>query len=154
MRSSSRPRCSSCRSSLLAPGGVGYSFWTQLKRHLQIESLGSSILLAGSKLGIHHVHWIRGKPGSIDLGGRLPDVVGGLSSLLSIALVLLVARAYWQGRDDDRRLVTAWAAAIAAFTIFGKVLSPQYLTWLVPVIPLAAGRKGLYAAGTCSRRSR
>jgi hypothetical protein len=132
----------------LAPGGVGYSFWTQLKRHLQIESLGASVLLAGSKLGIHHIHWIRGKPGSIDLGGRLPDVVGGVSSLLSIALVLLVARVYWQGRDDDSRLVTAWAAAIAAFTVFGKVLSPQYLVWLVPVVPLAAGRKGLYAAGT------
>jgi hypothetical protein len=133
---------------VLAPGGVGYSFYTQLKRHLQIESLGASVLLAGSKLGIHHVVWIRGKPGSIDLGGRLPDLVGGLSSVLSLALVLLVARAYWQGRDDDRRLVTAWAAAITAFTVFGKVLSPQYLVWLVPLVPLAAGRRGLYAAGT------
>ena len=50
---------------LIAPGGVGFSFETQMKRHLQIETLGSSILLAGSKLGIHHVHWIAGKPGSI-----------------------------------------------------------------------------------------
>ena len=38
------------------------------RRHLQIESLGSSILLVGSKLGIHHEGWIDGKPGSIDLG--------------------------------------------------------------------------------------
>jgi Glycosyltransferase family 87 len=130
---------------LIAPGGVGYSFSTQLRRHLQIESLGASILLAGSKLGVHHVGWIRGKPGSIDLGGRLPDVVGVLSSVLAVALVILVARAYWRGRDDDRRLVTAWAAAVAAFTVFGKVLSPQYLVWLVPLVPLAAGRKGLWA---------
>ena len=44
----------------------------------------------GSKLGIHHVDWIAGKPGSIDLGGHLPDAVALLSSLLSLALVLLV----------------------------------------------------------------
>src|SRR5205814_4210361 len=43
---------------LIAPGGVGFSLETQLKRHLQIETLGSSLLLAGSKLGIHHVGWI------------------------------------------------------------------------------------------------
>jgi uncharacterized membrane protein len=133
---------------LLAPGGVGYSLWTQMKRHLQIESLGSSLLLAASKLGIHHVNWIAGAPGSIDLGGRLAYAVGTLSSLLSIALVLLVAWAYWRAPDSDVRLVTAWAAAVAAFTVFGKVLSPQYLTWLAPIVPLASGRKGLYAAGT------
>src|SRR5262249_37812749 len=40
---------------VIAPGGVGFSLKTQAERHLQIESLGSSILLAASKLGIHHV---------------------------------------------------------------------------------------------------
>jgi len=133
---------------VLAPGGVGYSLETQLRRHLQIESLGSSILLVLSKLGIHHVGWILGKPGSIDLGGGLADVVGTLSSVVAAGLVLLVARAYWRGSDDDSRLVTAWAAAVVGFTVFGKVLSPQYLTWLLPLVPLAAGRRGLYAAGT------
>jgi Glycosyltransferase family 87 len=131
-----------------APGGVGFSLWTQVKRHLQIESVGASLLLVGSKLGIHHVHWIAGKPGSIDVGGRAADVVATLSSLLAVALVLLVARRYWQGRDDDARLVTAWAAAVTAFTVFGKVLSPQYLTWLLGLVPLAAGRRGLVAAAT------
>jgi uncharacterized membrane protein len=130
----------------LAPGGVGFSLWTQLKRHLQIESLGASILLAGSKLGIHHVGWIRGKPGSIDIGGALADSVGVLSSVLAVALVGAVAWAFWKGPDDDERMVTAWAGTIGAFVIFGKVLSPQYLTWLVPLIPLAAGRRGRQAA--------
>ncbi len=131
---------------LLAPGGVGFSLWTQLRRHLQTESLGASILLAGSKLGIHHENWIAGKPGSIDLGGSLADVVGVLSSLLAVALVLLVAWVFWRGPDDDARQVTAWAAAVTAFVVFGKVLSPQYLTWLVPLVPLAAGRRGRNAA--------
>jgi Glycosyltransferase family 87 len=131
---------------LIAPGGVGFSFKTQIERHLQIETLGSSILLAGSKLGIHHVDWIAGKPGSIDLGGVVPDVVASLSSALALVLVALVAVRYWRGPDTDTRLVTAWAAAVAAWTVFGKVLSPQYMTWLAPLVPLAAGRRGLHAA--------
>jgi hypothetical protein len=63
-----------------------------------------------------------------------------------VALVLAVAWAFWKGPDNDERMVTAWAAAIGAFVIFGKVLSPQYLTWLVPLVPLAAGRRGRQAA--------
>ena len=133
---------------VLAPGGVGFSLWTQLKRHLQIESVGSSVLLALDKLGTYHAHWIAGKPGSIDLGGGLADAVGTLSTVVSLALVVLVLRAYVRGPDTLPRLVTAWAAALTAFTVFGKVLSPQYLTWLLPFVPLAAGRRGLYAAGT------
>jgi Glycosyltransferase family 87 len=133
---------------ILAPGGVGYSLETQLRRHLQVESLGSSILLAFSKLGIHRVGLINGKPGSIDVGGGLADVVGTLTSVVAVALVLLVARAYWRGTDSDMRLVAAWAAAVVGFTAFGKVLSPQYLTWMLPFVPLAAGRRGLYAIGT------
>lgn len=136
---------------VLGPGGVRYSMQVQLGRQLQIESLGSSILLAFSKLGIHHVQWVEGQlnqPGSINLGGGLPNAVGALSSLVAVGLVALVALVYWRGPDDDARLVTAFAATIAGFTVFGKVLSPQYLTWLVPLVPLVAGRRGLWAAGT------
>jgi hypothetical protein len=132
----------------LGPGGVRFSFKTQLERHLQIESLGSSILLVFSKLGIHHVGWINGAPGSIDLGGSLASAVGAASTVLAVLLTLLVAWTYFHGPDDDVRLVTAFAAAGAAFTVFGKVLSPQYLTWLLPLAPLAAGRRGRYAAIT------
>jgi hypothetical protein len=131
---------------LIAPGGVGDSLWTQAKRHLQIESLGASFLLAGSKLGIHHESWIAGKPGSVDLGGLAADTVGVVTSLLSLALVAAAAWAFWRGPDDDARHVTGWAAVVSAFVVFGKVLSPQYLTWLLPFVPLAAGRKGRWAA--------
>ena len=75
-------------------------------------------------------------------------MIGVLSSVLAITLVLVVALVYWRGPDDDARLVTAFAAVVTAFTVFGKVLSPQYLTWILPFVPLAAGRRGLYAAGT------
>ena len=130
----------------LAPGGVGFSLKTQFERHLQIESLGASILLVLSKLGIHHVGYVRRS--SIDVGGGLASAVGAVSVALAVVLVLLVVLAYVRGRDDDARLVTAFAACVTAVVVFAKVLSPQYLTWLVPLVPLAAGRKGLYAAGS------
>jgi hypothetical protein len=127
---------------------VGFSLWSQAKRHLEIETLASSVLLAGSKLGIHHVDWIAGKPGSIDLGGSLADALATISSLVSVVLVLWAIREYWRGPDTDRRFVTAAAVAVTAFAVFGKVLSPQYLTWVAVIVPLAAGRNGARAAGS------
>jgi uncharacterized membrane protein len=127
--------------SALAPGGVGDSLLTQMQRGLEAETLGASILLAADRTGIHPAHVVGGL--SVDLGGTDADVVAWLSSALGIGVVLWIAFRYLRGPEDPERLVTAFAATVLGFTIFSKVLSPQYLTWLVPLVPLVRGRRGL-----------
>jgi hypothetical protein len=55
--------------------------------------------------------------------------------LLAVTLVLLGRAAY---RHPTRRsMVLAGLATAPAFAVFGKVLSPQYLIWIVPLGALA-----------------
>jgi uncharacterized membrane protein len=131
---------------LLAPGGLGYSVYTQSIRHLQLESLGSSVLLAAGSAGMYTVRIIPGKPGSLDLGGTLPNVLGVLTLLLFLAALGAVVLAHWRADASGDSLVLACAASVTAFVTFSKVISPQFLVWLVPLVPLIARRIGLVAS--------
>jgi hypothetical protein len=133
---------------VVAFGGLGNSFYVQSTRPLQIESLGASVLLVADQLGIYDAQFFGGKANSVDLHGTVPAVIGVLTSLLVVASVLFVAWTYYRGRDTAERFVAAFTASIAAYVVFFKVLSPQYLTWLIPLVPLVGGRRGRLATAT------
>lgn len=128
-------------------GGLGYSFYIQATRHLQVESLGAQLLVALDHLGLYHAHAIEGAPGSRDLAGTVADVVGFLSSVVEVGTCLLVGLWYARGPFSARRLLLACAAALVAFVALGKVLSPQYVVWLIPTVPLVDGMVGLWGLG-------
>jgi hypothetical protein len=123
-------------------GGLGYSFYIQATRDLQVESLGAQVLAAAGRLGAYRTTVVTGDPGSQNLVGRLPDIVGFASSAIEVAAVLAVAWLYRRGRNELQRFMVAVGASVAAFIAFGKVLSPQYLVWLVPLVPLVASGIG------------
>jgi Glycosyltransferase family 87 len=129
---------------IVGPGGLRFSYWVQVKRGLESESLGGGVLLVLDRLGIYSVTLRDKAPGSRDAVGALPDVLAALSSLAILAAVVAVTLLYLRGRRD---LLVGAAAAVTAFVTFNKVLSPQYVAWLMPLVP-AAGvlEAGLLAA--------
>ena len=129
---------------ILAPGGVAHSIGTQLGRPLQLESLGAALLLAADQLGIYEAT-VESSHGSQNLAGSWPDAIASLLTAFQFVAVGVVW-AVFVARDRGREgLLTAGAASVAAFVAFGKVLSPQFLIWLLPLVPAVAGAGGLAA---------
>lgn len=131
----------------LAPGGVWDMFSYHIDRPLQIESLG-----AGYLLGLHALAGIvlrvDNSFGSQNLVGQGPDVIAAVSTALILVgvaaacatAVVLLRRIPRPG--GAQLFVTACAATLAASVVGGKVLSPQFLVWLLPATLLVTGRYG------------
>jgi hypothetical protein len=134
---------------VLAPGGLWDSFHAQAARGLQIESLGAALLLAAHRLGLYDAAVVHGATGaaSRDLAGSLPDAFAKALSALQLVAVGLVWLVFVRRRPSPERLVLASAAAVAAFLVFNRFISPQYLVWLIPLVLLVSGRARLAAVG-------
>jgi len=129
---------------VIAPEGVVDSVQRQLERPLQIESLGASLLLAAHQLGLYDPSVVS-TYGSQNLAGPLPDALATAQTVLQAAALVAVWILFARGPATPLRLVVACAASVVVFVAFGKVLSPQFMIWLVPVVALVAGRVGLAA---------
>ena len=126
----------------LGPGGLRFTLESQLRRPLQVESFGAAILEVAKHLGAYHPSVVS-TYGSQNLSGSTASAVAALSSVLLVLGVAGVWLAFVRGRADAHTLVAACLASLAVVVAFGKVLSPQFLIWLIPFAPLLAGRAAL-----------
>jgi Glycosyltransferase family 87 len=130
---------------VVSPHGFWSSIHRQASRPLQIESLGSAVLLAAHQLGGYDPKMVTSH-GSQNLAGSLPSALGAVESVLLVVALLGIWIAAARGPARPERLIRYSVAAVTAFVAFDKVLSPQFMIWLLPLVPLVGGRRGLAAS--------
>lgn len=141
-----------------SPSGTWDSLRSQFRGGLQIESLASSVLVttyhAGrsvSAFGLPSPSELTTQPAPGGLtrlvlagpGVRAAEIV--MPVLLIATLLFLLVSQYRSRRDPREDLLRYSAAAVAILLALGTVLSPQYVVWLIPLVPLVGGRSGTVA---------
>lgn len=101
-------------------------------RPIQIESTGGSIVWIASLLGIpaRAVYTF----GSLNLESKIEDAVSQVSTIAFLLGCLVVVWQQWRARLD---VVQACIALLLVYIATGKVFSPQYLIWILPLLAYA-----------------
>jgi uncharacterized membrane protein len=130
---------------VLSPGGTVHSFHVQIARPLQIESLGGAILIA-----LHHaagttlyVTSTYGSQNLIGLGAHTAAIATTIVEVVALAVACIL---FARGPATVERFATYAGASIAAVVAFGKVFSPQYMIWLIPLVVLVPSLRGVAAS--------
>jgi hypothetical protein len=118
-----------------SPGGLRQSFHAQIARPLQLESLGGAVLIA-----LHHVfgtslHVVT-TFGSQNVAGTGARAVEVGTTVVGVLTLLAAWLAFGFGGMTRQRLASYAAGSVAVVIAFGKVFSPQFAIWLIPLVPL------------------
>lgn len=112
-------------------------------RPVQLESIAGGAIGLAAALGIGDASVSFGF-GSYNLDGPAADTAEAVLRIVQPIAVLgtlaLSMVAIWRKpRPSERLLVTASLAVLLAMLVTHKVLSTQYLVWILPLVPLATG---------------
>lgn len=111
-----------------------------LARPTQIESLAGSVLWAGGHFGASPSIFFNF--GSLNIDSELARLISPVDMLLSVTGVLCVFWLQWRRHID---FAQAAVGLLCILMTTGKVFSPQYLIWLIPLLAY------VYAHGKVSR---
>jgi hypothetical protein len=120
---------------LFASDGLRYVVNWHLDRGLQIETMPGAAFAALDVLGVHDAT-VSYRSGAYDFVGSAPDALAGVLFIGLAASVVVVTLLFARSERSSVQLGVAVAAAVAMTLVFAKVLSPQFMLWLVPLIPL------------------
>lgn len=132
---------------------IGY----HLQRGIQLESLYSGLFLLADTIGIAEVKVLLNY-GAVHISSTYSEIVLKMVPYISVAILAVVIIScfirFRQEREDkgsinDDSLIAYMVMIILAFIIANKVLSPQYIIWLLPFIPLLRPRQAGLMLGIC-----
>lgn len=128
---------------LAGSSGIAYALRFQIDRHLQVESIWATLALL--------LHVTMGWALQIASRSRALVILGpgdALGQLGTPALIVAILAIYWvwwrlrhQPGQRHQALLIGTAALILAPAILTKVLSPQYLLWVMPSFALLPLRR-------------
>ncbi|HLH61058.1 MAG TPA: hypothetical protein VKV20_05185 [Ktedonobacteraceae bacterium] len=98
-------------------------------RPVQVEATGSTLLWLGTQLGfpVQVVYTY----GSVNLLSALGQPASLLFDVLLVLGYVYTIWLQWRGKMD---IVQAFIAILLVFIVTGKVFSPQYLIWIIPLL--------------------
>lgn len=129
---------------VLSAHGVSASLDAQFGRPLEVESLGGS-LLAGAHRFLGYS--IPKQPVYYEFPFHTADLIGYATALVLLGALLFIWFRFARSERNARSLLRFSAAGVAVALAFGKVFSPQYLLWLIPLVPLVRRSRGVWATG-------
>ncbi len=108
-------------------------------RPVQIESIGSTILWIATQFGY---------PAHVEFSFGSLNIVSALGNIVSVFFLLVFVLGYlfailqqWRGKLD---IVQSFIALLLVFIATGKVFSPQYLIWVMPLLAYSCALDGYW----------
>ncbi len=120
-------------------GAIGNQLSYFAGRPIQIEATGSALLWMAAQFEIFvHTEY---SYGSLNLVGALGGVVSLLCMMFFVLGYAYTIWLQWRGKLD---IVQASIAVLLVFIATGKVFSPQYLMWIMPLLAYSNALDGLW----------
>jgi uncharacterized membrane protein len=146
---------------IVAPTAIRTFFAYHAKRGTQVESTYAGLLLIADKLRWIYVG-IENSFGSWNVSGQYADAAAAISTFVlvgALALIFVFLYRVWgelpvhaesRAAIMHTLFVESVLLVVLAVLVTSKVLSPQYLIWALPLVPLVEGRNrrvvwGLFA---------
>ena len=120
---------------VISPDGAFEAVRYHVERPVQVESTPALGLLALDAAGMGDALSVASHRSDALTHPADGLLSGALAAVLVTTIALLAALA--ARRPGRRELVLAALAAVTAFAVLGKVLSPQFLLWVIPLGALA-----------------